>query len=80
MAARKDFQRVIREAQRQGWSVERTNGGHVRFRNPAGQSYFTGSSPSDFRAVRKLVADLRKMGYRDDTRNHLKKDKRDDEP
>jgi len=64
MSARKELDGIIRRARKQGWTVDhRRRSGHLVFRNPGGDSYFTGASPSDWRAARKLEADLAKLGY-----------------
>lgn len=59
----KDHQQLLaRVARLPGWTVCTRRGGHVRVQAPDGRVYFTGSSPSDYRAVRALRAGLRRMG------------------
>lgn len=47
-----------------GWAVVGfTGGGHLRLRHhPSGAAWITPSTPSDCRAVRNLLADLRRLG------------------
>jgi hypothetical protein len=48
-----------------GWSVDMTKSSHWRFRGPSGPPYFTGSTPSDKRAVYNAVSALRRLGLND---------------
>lgn len=43
-----------------GWSVKRTNGGHLRFSKPGRPFIFTSSTPSDRRAYLNALAMLRR--------------------
>lgn len=63
MASSKELRPLIREAQRQGWTVELTRRGRYRWTNPAGGTpYFSASTPSDRRAVHNIVSDLHRRG------------------
>ena len=55
---------LLRAAQRQGWRVERTNGGHYRWRSPdrSVPQIISGGTPSCHRAERNLLAQLRRGG------------------
>jgi len=58
----KDLEKAARE---QGWRVTRTTKGHWRFWPPDRQtppSTFPGT-PCDWRAIRNLIADLRRKGF-----------------
>lgn len=57
-----DHRELFKIARRQGWAVEQTRKNHVKLTSPTGQIYFTGSTPSDYRAGRNLASDLRKLG------------------
>ncbi len=64
MSAKKDFDQVLKKAERQGFRIERTGkGGKVKIYCPDGGIVFASATPSDRRAVRNLVSDLRKHGY-----------------
>lgn len=58
-----DRRAVFKELRNQGWSLEKTKNNHWKITNPAGRSCFTGSTPGDKRAVRNLMADLRRLGF-----------------
>ena len=52
---------LIRLAERDGWSVSITNGGHLRLEHPdATGPVFTGSTPSDQRALANTLAMMRR--------------------
>lgn len=43
-----------------GCTVERTRGDHLRISHPSGWFVFTPSTPSDHRALRHVVAEVRR--------------------
>jgi hypothetical protein len=52
---------IIRMAERNGWSVSRTGRDHLRLEHPqANGPVFTGSTPSDYRAIRHTRAAMRR--------------------
>lgn len=55
------LKQIVKTATDQAWTVELTNGGHVKFTAPNGDMIFTGSSPG-VTAHRNLRAQLRKAG------------------
>lgn len=57
----RDVKALLREVMKAGHAVSLTRGGHVRIDTPQGP-YFTGSTTSDWRAVRSLRCDLRRRG------------------
>lgn len=58
---RKDLAKLFRTARERGWRCERTRAGHVRMRHPCGALVFSGTTPSDARALRNLAADLARV-------------------
>jgi hypothetical protein len=55
---------LIREARRQGWTVELTGSGHWRFVSPKdGERIFTSGSSSDVRAIWNHRARMRRHGF-----------------
>lgn len=59
-----DLNKVIEAAKRQGWRVDRTKKQHWRFLSPDRNQppiIFSGT-PSDHRAIKNLVARLRRAG------------------
>ena len=64
MSAKKDFDQVLKKAERQGFRIERTGkGGKVKIYCPDGGIVFASATPSDSRAVRNLEADLKRHEY-----------------
>ena len=53
---------VLKALKAQGWDVGRTRSGHYKLTSPSGQPVFTGSTPSDARAVNNLRSTLQKNG------------------
>ncbi len=62
----KDFRDIRREAERQGWVVETTRGGHWRFLPPdkAKPIVHISGTPSDRRDLDNSIALLRRSGFR----------------
>ena len=58
----KELKRIIALAIRQGYSVELRNNGHYKFTAPTGRFIFTSGTPSDRRAIKNILADLKKLG------------------
>lgn len=52
---------LISTARLRGWTVTYTPGGHVRFAHPDGGLVHAASTPSDYRAVRNIAAELRRQ-------------------
>jgi len=68
-----DLQQLIRQAVRQGWSVQQRPGGHLCWRSPGGGvQVFSASSRSDWRNLANIKASLRRHGLdmRDGGRRH----------
>jgi predicted RNA binding protein YcfA (HicA-like mRNA interferase family) len=58
---KKDVEQFLRVLRRDGWRVERTNGEHWKLTPPgSGRMVFTGSTPSDHRAIKNLKAECRR--------------------
>lgn len=51
-------------AQEQGWRVEATKGGHVRFVPPQGRVVIVSKTPSDHRSILNSRALLRRQGLK----------------
>lgn len=58
----KDLRLVAAAAERSGWTVERTQKGHLRFLSPTGEVVITGTTNSDWRAMKNLRRDLERVG------------------
>lgn len=65
----KELQKLIKSARKQGWMVEKTRGGHIRFVPPDKDKpiVVSGSTPSDRRSVLNLRAQLRRTGLKVNT-------------
>ncbi|KXV60273.1 hypothetical protein AD948_05875 [Acetobacter senegalensis] len=44
-----------------GWSATRTNGGHVRWQHDSGAFLFGSATPSDNRAIKNLMAQMKRV-------------------
>jgi hypothetical protein len=63
-SASKDFKKVIREAEAQGWRVEPTKNGHWRFYAPNGRDIVhAAGTPSDYRSLENFLAQMRRAGF-----------------
>jgi len=54
----KKLQALFTYAAQFGWTISRTNGGHLRLSKPGRPFIHTSSTPSDWRAVRNALAML----------------------
>jgi hypothetical protein len=55
-----DLKALVRLYAEWGWTIEKTNGGHLRFKGPKGELVFSGSTPSDWRSLANLRASLKR--------------------
>lgn len=55
------IEEIVRVASRRGWVVTTTGGGHLRFTHPDGGLVFAARTPSDWRATRKVAAELQRQ-------------------
>lgn len=61
MSSSTTMRQIRRQLARQGFTVTKTRGGHWRFEHPGMQGVvFAPDTPSDFRAIRNLRAQLRR--------------------
>jgi hypothetical protein len=58
----KAIQPLAKHAIDHGWTIHRTNNGHIMFRSPDGKPYFHGSTSSDTRSVNNAASDMYRMG------------------
>lgn len=64
MATKKDFKAIIKSAEAQGFRVELSNSGHLKWFSPNGRDVIvSGSTESDPRGIKNHLARLRKAGY-----------------
>lgn len=57
------MKRIVREARELGWRVVPTRSSHLSFYSPDGKHVIhTGGTPQDWRAIRNLVAQIRRYG------------------
>jgi predicted RNA binding protein YcfA (HicA-like mRNA interferase family) len=59
MALRTELKNIIRLAEKQGWVVSLTKGGHLRWTRNDGAFFFSASTPSDGRALKNIMKELR---------------------
>lgn len=63
IAVHRELRPFVKAAIDQGWSVEKTGGGHLRFKSPTGAVVFTPSTPGGGnRAIENTRAALRRAG------------------
>lgn len=62
----KHLRKIIKKAKKQGWLVERTKNSHVKFipKDKSQRPVYTGSTPSDKRALLNLKKDLERSGLK----------------
>ncbi|AQU86209.1 hypothetical protein B0W47_00640 [Komagataeibacter nataicola] len=54
--------KLQREMADRGWSaIAITGSGHIRWQHSNGALYFSSATPSDWRAARKMRADMRRL-------------------
>ena len=59
-----DFRDIVKEAEAQGWRLERTSKGHVKMIPPdKGPPVFTSGTPGDYRALKNFLGKLRRRGF-----------------
>jgi hypothetical protein len=63
------MRRLVRLAERQGWTVTMTHRNHLKFRSPGGELVHTGMTPSDHGAILNTAAELRHAGLDTKDRN-----------
>lgn len=62
ITSNKDLRRLLCAIEEQGFTIEIRRAGHLKVTAPTGQVFFTGSSPSDKRAILNFRSQLRKAG------------------
>ncbi len=60
---KKKLRKIIREAEKQGWKSGLTRGGHIRLRSPSGGIVHASATPSDPRAIKNILSDMKREGY-----------------
>ena len=63
MTSRKDATKIVRELRRQHFAVELANSGHWHVIQGGRRILTMAQSPSDWRAIRNDISDLRKFGF-----------------
>lgn len=64
MSTDKDFKKVIKAAEQQGWRCERTRNGHWRLYAPDGKNIVhAAGTPSDRRGLDNTIAKMRQYGF-----------------
>lgn len=63
MSLQGDVDKLIRQLRAYGWHVDTTSRGHWKLTSPAGQVVIASGTPSDHRALKNLMAQLKRAGY-----------------
>lgn len=60
-----DIRKIEKAAREQGWEVGRTKKGHLKFvpPDPSKNIVIGSGAPSDQRAIRNLLAELKRQGF-----------------
>ena len=60
-----DLRKIEKAAREQGWEVTRTRKGHPRFKppDPTKEIVIGSGTPGDQRAIKHLLADLKRQGF-----------------
>lgn len=56
---------IFLSLERQGWRIEITKKNHLKLFSPEGGIVVASGTPSDWRAMMQLRADLRRHGYKE---------------
>lgn len=62
---KKEIKRLVAQAESQGWRVEPTRGGHLKWMPPDRSQSFviSAATPSDHRALKNIISHLRQRGF-----------------
>lgn len=63
MTARREARQLAKKAEQQGWVIDLTKGGHLRYKAPNGKILFFSSTPSDARSLKNQVSLMSKNGF-----------------
>jgi hypothetical protein len=63
MTTRKEAKQLAEKAIAQGWVVDYSKGGHLRYRAPNGQVMFFSSTPSEPRALKNQTSVMVRNGF-----------------
>jgi len=59
----KDLNKLLREANKQGWKTFQVNNGHIKWVSPVGDILFSSFSPSDINAIKQIKRQLLANGF-----------------
>jgi predicted RNA binding protein YcfA (HicA-like mRNA interferase family) len=63
MTARKEARQLAEKAVSQGWVVDYSKGGHLRYKAPNGKILFFSSTPSDTRSLKNQLSVMVRNGF-----------------
>lgn len=64
----KELREIVKNAQTQGWRVERARNGHWKFYSPNGRDLIVeADTPSDWRGRKNFLSRMRRAGFKEDT-------------
>lgn len=73
LSSSKDVNKLIKEAEQQGWTISMTKGTHLKWVSSTGNFFFSSLTPSDHRVVFKIKKDLRMNGFVEIKKNAKKR-------
>lgn len=59
--ASKDLRQIRRDAEKRGWLIRLTNGGHLKWIWVNGTVLFSAQTPSDYRAIKNIENRIRRI-------------------
>jgi len=64
MGSEKDFKKVVKAAEEQGWTAKKTKKGHWQLYAPDGKNIVhAAGTPSDHRSLENVLSQMRKCGF-----------------
>lgn len=61
----KEVRPIAKRAKRQGWRIFGTKNGHNMWVSPEGRKVYTSATPSDSRAIKNFLSQLKKAGFKE---------------
>lgn len=60
----KEWRKLKKQAEDQGWTVEKTKNNHIRWTNPDGEIVISPSTPSENRGMKNFLSVMKKKNFK----------------